>query len=138
MRLYIERNEKNSFTVVAAITAACKKLPPSLIVSGKTDAVEEFHFDDIGYHQTDHSESGWPTTDAFCRWPSWLRGVYDDCQLLWLILDCHSVHRQEKLKQYAAELGINLFLIPPGLTDEFQPLDRFAFGVMQSNCAGHK
>jgi hypothetical protein len=37
------------------------------------------------------------------------------------------------MKQYAAELGINLVFIPPGPTDELQPLDRFVFGAMKVN-----
>jgi hypothetical protein len=34
----------------------------------------------------------------------------------------------------AAELGIHSLFIPPGLTGELQPLDRFVFGVMKANC----
>jgi hypothetical protein len=41
IRLYIEGNEKHSFTIVAAIMAAPTKLPLSLIAAGKTDAVED-------------------------------------------------------------------------------------------------
>jgi hypothetical protein len=44
-----------------------------------------------------------------------------------LILDCASVHYQEELKHSAAELGLNLLFIPPGLMDKFQPLDLFVF-----------
>jgi hypothetical protein len=58
------------FTVVAAATAARTKFSPSLLAAGQTDAIEEFHFGDSGYHQTDHSESGWMTTDRFPRWIS--------------------------------------------------------------------
>jgi hypothetical protein len=46
------------------------------------------------------------------------------------------------MRNSAAELGIHLLFIPPGLTDEMQPLDRFVFGVMKAygrrmyrNCA---
>jgi hypothetical protein len=59
--LHISGKEKDSFTVVAAITAARSKLPLSLIARGKTDAVEESHFGDVAYHHTDHSKSGWTT-----------------------------------------------------------------------------
>jgi hypothetical protein len=37
------------------------------------------------------------------------------------------------MKKYAEDLGIHLLFIPPGLTDEMQPLDRFAFGVMKAH-----
>jgi hypothetical protein len=116
------REGKESLTVVAAITAARTQLPLSLIASGKTEATKESHFGDVGSHRTDHSESGWTICDTFRRWFAWLRGAYDDGQSMWLFLDCHAVHRQEAMKQYATELGINLLFIPPGLTDELSPL----------------
>jgi hypothetical protein len=37
------------------------------------------------------------------------------------------------MKQYAAELEINLLFIPAGLTGELQPLDPFVCGAMQAN-----
>jgi hypothetical protein len=33
----------------------------------------------------------------------------------------------------SADLEITLHFIPPGLTDEFQPLDRIVFGVLKSH-----
>jgi hypothetical protein len=132
--LHISWKEKDAFTVVAAITAARTKLPLSLIAVGKTSVVEESHFGDVAYHRTDHSESGWTTYDTFERWLSWLRSVYDDGEPIWVILDCYSVHRQEATKEYAASIGVNLLFIPPGMTDELQPLDRYVFGVMKANC----
>jgi hypothetical protein len=44
------------------------------------------------------------------------------------------VHRKEEMKCYAEKLGINVPFIPPGLTDELQPLDRFLFGPMKATC----
>jgi hypothetical protein len=67
--------EKDSFTIVAAITVACTKLLFTLIATGKTHIVEENPFGDIGYHRTDYSESGWTITDTFQRWLAWLRSV---------------------------------------------------------------
>jgi hypothetical protein len=128
-------DEKESFTVVAAVTAARTKLPLSLIAASKTAVVEKSHFGDIGDRRTDHSESGWTSTGTFQRWRAWLRGGYDDGQPLWLILDCYPVHRQEDMKDDTSKLGIHLPFIPPGLTDELQPLDHFVFGVMKANCS---
>jgi hypothetical protein len=64
----------------------------------------------------------------------WLRGLYDDGDPIWVILDCYFIHRQKATKSHAASLGINLLFIPPGMTDELQPLDRYVFGVMKANC----
>jgi hypothetical protein len=89
---------------------------------------------DTLYHQTAHFESAWQTTEPFTEWLGWLRGQRDEGNPVWLILDCYSVHRQETIRAHAEELGIHLLFIPPGLTDELQPLDRFVFGVMKGTC----
>jgi hypothetical protein len=130
----MQGNEKEGLTVIAAITAARTKLPLSLIEAGKTKAVEQTRFGDIGYHRAYHSRFGWTTSETFCGWLAWLRGVYGDGLPLWVVLDCYSVHKQQAAKDSAAELGIRLLFIPPGLTDELQPLNRFVFGVMKANC----
>jgi hypothetical protein len=101
---------------------------------GRTESVEISHFGDVGYHQTAHSGSGWQTTETFKQWFKWSRGVYDDGEPIWLIMDCHSVQRQDIMRKHAHNLGINLWFIPPGLTDELQPLDHFVFGVMKATC----
>jgi hypothetical protein len=132
--LSVDGNNKDSFTIVAAITAARTKLPLWMIAAGRTERVEASHFGDVGYHQTAHSETGWQTTDTFTQWLNWLRGIYDDGGPIWLILDCYSVHREAMTRQHAHDLGINLLFIPPGLTDELQPLDRFVFGAMKATC----
>jgi hypothetical protein len=49
--------------------------------------------------------------------------VDDDSQPIWLVLDSDAVHHQEELKLAAAELGITLEFVRPGLSDEFTLLD---------------
>jgi hypothetical protein len=56
--LLVNGNEKNSFTMMAAIIAARTKLPLCMIAAGKTPLVEHSHFGDVAYHRTMHSESG--------------------------------------------------------------------------------
>jgi hypothetical protein len=38
------------------------------------------------------------------------------------------------VKAEAARLGIRLYFIPAGFTDELQPLDRYVFGVLKAMC----
>jgi hypothetical protein len=47
-------------------------------------------------------------------------------------LDCYSVHRSKEITQYARHIGIKLWFIPAGHTDELQHLDRAVFGTMKS------
>jgi hypothetical protein len=88
------------------------KLPLTFIGSGKTDAVEEGHFSQVGSHRTDHSESGWMTTEAFQRW---------------LALDDYSVHPQKATRQEAAELAVYLLSVPADLAEERQPVGPLCF-----------
>jgi hypothetical protein len=125
----MQGNEKEGLTVIAAITVVRTEFPLSLIEARKTRAVEQTRFGDIGYHRACHSRLGWTTSEAFCRWFAWLRGVHGDGLRLWVVLDCYSLHNQQAVKDSAAELGIRLLFIPPGLTDELQPLNRFVLGV---------
>jgi hypothetical protein len=78
VQLAVNGNEKDSFTVVAAVTAARTKLPLFITAAGKTEMVEGSHFGDVGQHRTTHSDSGRQTTEAFTEWLSLFRGVYDD------------------------------------------------------------
>jgi hypothetical protein len=41
-----------------------------------------------------------------------------------LLVDSRSAHMTDRAKGTAARLGVTLYYIPPGLTVEFQPLDR--------------
>jgi hypothetical protein len=49
-----------------------------------------------------------------------------------LLLDSYSAHRTDDVKATVARLGTTLHYIPPGLKDEFQPLDRAVFGVLKA------
>jgi hypothetical protein len=51
----VDGNEKDSFTVVAAITAARTKLPLFLIAAEKTDRMDQSHFGHVAHHQTARS-----------------------------------------------------------------------------------
>jgi hypothetical protein len=59
--------------------------------------IDNSHFEDIGYHHADHSESGWQTSEMFTPWLNWLRQVDDDAESIWVILDCYLVHQQEAM-----------------------------------------
>jgi DNA-binding phage protein len=85
------------------------------------------------FHRFYIRRSGWMTPDTFQRWFAWLRSVYDDGEPIWLMLDSHSVHQQEAMKQYASDLRIHLFFIAPGLIDEMNPLHRCVLGVVKAH-----
>jgi hypothetical protein len=130
----LNASDKESITVLASITAARTKLPLQFIAKGRTVRAERNQLGDIEYHETTHSESGWTTTATFLLYLQWLRARYGPGPELHLILDLYSVHRSDQVKAEAARLGIRLYFIPAGFTDELQPLDRYIFGVLKAMC----
>ena len=126
----IDASEKAGLTVVACVTASCLKLPLWLIAKGKTDACHEQLGDPQG-HLVAHSESGWSTVDTFSQFLMSVRERFPDDEPVYLLLDLYSVHRSEEIKQLAESLMIRLIFIPPGMTDQYQPLDRRVFGVLK-------
>ena len=126
----IRASEKAGLTVVACVTASCLKLPLWLVAKGKTDACHEQLGDPQG-HLVTHSESGWSTVDTFSQFLMSVRERFPDDEPVYLLLDLYSVHRSEEIKQLAESLMIRLIFIPPGMTDQYQPLDRRVFGVLK-------
>jgi hypothetical protein len=135
VHLQISGNEKEKLTVLATVAADRTKLPLVILAEGKTDRVEVSQLGDVGPHFTDHSESGWTTTDTFVRYLRFLRErLFPDDMPIWLVLDCYSVHRDATVRSEAEALNIFLEFLPPGMTDAFQPLDRYVFGAMKAMC----
>jgi hypothetical protein len=127
----INGNEKDCVTVLASVTASGSKLPLLFIAAGKTERVEQSHIGDLEGQWTTHSTNGWQTSETFQSYLENLRSVMG-LGPIHLVLDCYSAHRTDAVKEAAARLGIPRHFIPPGLTDEFQPLDLAVFGVLKA------
>ena len=132
VKSFIDGNDKENITVLASITADGKKLPLMFIAKGITVRSENSQINDIGSHWKTHTSNGWMTNDAFITYLINLRLYFSDNNEIHLILDCYAAHRSEPVKEYAQLLNIILHFIPPGMTDEFQPLDRKIFGIVKA------
>jgi hypothetical protein len=128
----IKGDEKDSITVVACVTAAGQKLPLGFIASGKTTRLEESQIGPVEGHWRMHSGSEWQTSQTFQADLTGLRDVMGE-RPIHLLLDSYSAHKTAVVRETAARLGIRLYLMSPGLTVEFQPLDRIVFGVLKSH-----
>lgn len=124
-------NDKDCLTVLASITASGGKLPLYFLASGKTPRVMDSQLGDTWGHWRSFSESGWQTSQTFQEYLMHIRELYGD-QKVHLILDVHSSHRTSEVKNLAHELNIDLWFIPPGCTDQCQPLDRRCFGALKA------
>jgi hypothetical protein len=78
------------------------KPPLVIIAAGKTERVEVSQLGDVGEHFTDHSLSGWTTSETFCRYLQWLREeIFHDEEPIHLILDSCSAHRKADVRSVA-------------------------------------
>jgi hypothetical protein len=94
-----------------------------------TERVHTSQIGDIDGVWMDHSQSGWQTRPNFITYMLTLREDMDPRPIAFM-LDSYAAHRTEIP---AAELGIGLHFIPPGLTDELQPLDISVFVVIKAD-----
>ena len=146
VKINIDYNDKDCFTTMAAITASNDKLPLFLIAKGDTERCHK-QFRNILEMDPEsaisHSHKGWMTAEVMKEYLSWIRQFYDKTYAehenyvpgqteIHLILDCHTSHRQKKIKNFAKSLHIRLHYIPAGYTDELQPLDIRIFGALKA------
>jgi hypothetical protein len=146
VKINVNYNQKTMITAIATITAdpTHPKLPLTLLAKGKTEKCEQ----QLGEHAfkeyyTLHSESGWSNTSVMLNYLTILREYYDSTfakktnftpgeTQIDLIWDCFAAHRNQTVRDFAAELKINLHFVPAGATDQYQPLDVKVFGALKS------
>ena len=130
---YANCNDKEKVTVVAGIAADGSKLPLQFIAKGDSPAVLNTQIGDVGYHMKAYSTNGWSTIETFKEFLIGVRNFYgfEDEHTIHLLLDVFKVHISDEVKETAQGLNIKLYLIPAGMTDELQPLDKKIFGPMK-------
>ena len=125
-------NEKKAITVMATISYAGTKLPLFMVAKGKSKVSEQSQLGDISYHMSAHSSSGWMEQECFEQYLKWLRQMHYDDDPIYLIIDQYPTHKTEQSKTLAQSLNIQLYFIPAGVTDKYQPLDRQVFGCLKN------
>ena len=128
----IQNNDKEGVTAIASVDATGTKLPLTIIGKGKTSQCLRA----LGLPPevwTATSQTGWTTSDVMCRYFQLLREHLYPTGPLVVLLDTYAAHRSAATKEAAARLEIELVFIPPGCTDQLQPLDRRVFGVLKAH-----
>ena len=125
-------NDKSQVTVLASITAAGTKLPLLFVAQGKTSQVESTQIGDVDYHWKCHSESGWMTDEVFKFYLMKLREHLGHDKTIHLVMDLYPAHMTNDVYKLAEELNFKLHIIPAGMTDVYQPLDRRVFGPLKA------
>jgi hypothetical protein len=125
--------DKDSLTAFGCITMEGEKLPLWAIIKGKTDRCH------VTLNTTQgtilrHSESGWNNESLMIEYLYWLHDQMNREPCL-LIMDLHMSHTSKAVFAAAAELDIEILLIPAGCTGDLQPLDRRIFGELKSRAS---
>ena len=131
VQIHVNGNVKESITALATVAADGTKCPLYLIAQGDSDRCEKSQLGDTAHHFTNHSHKGWSTSETF---QDYLHKISDHFhnEPLHLLLDLHSSHRSDEVKEVAKSLNIDLHYIPAGQTDRYQPLDRNCFGSVKA------
>lgn len=124
-------NDRTNITIMACANAAGKKMPPMLVVKGKTRKCLDAYNVSAAPPGTYWSfqEKAWMTDEIG---ELWFKQVFlPNCggqrpQLL--ILDGHSSHETFALLELAESQNIHIISLPPHTTHALQPLDKAVFG----------
>lgn len=113
--------EKQRFTVMLAIPADGRKLPPYVIFKRKTLPKANLP---AGIHVR-AQEKGWMSADLMADWVHTVWGRRPGALLLpsLLVLDSFRGHLCENVRRELEELRTEIAVIPGGLTSVLQPLD---------------
>jgi hypothetical protein len=76
------------------------------------------------------------TQETMIRYLGWLRQEVNRIrgkeEIHDVIMDIYPVHVMDSVRVQAKVLGFNVYFIPSGFTDQYQPLDRSVFGSVKS------
>jgi hypothetical protein len=123
-------NPKAVVTVLASVTADGGKLPLMFIAEGTSDIAEE----NLGVSEdavTNRSSNGWVDESICIDYLYWIAQLfnYDPIVLIW---DSFGAHHTEEVLRIAAELRIEIILVPENATSECHPLDIGVFGPVKA------
>lgn len=125
---------RESLTVVACGNAAGEKIPPMVIVRGKSHiALQGYTLEDAPENtRWCYQEKGWMTEKLS---QEWFRKLFlpniSAARPQLLILDSHGSHEVYGLLKTAEAEEITMLALPPHTTHWLQPLDRCVFGPLQ-------
>lgn len=134
---YNEEDLKAGVTVLATISMSGDKLPLMLVGKGTTQGALRKYGENVrtGKCWTSLSESGWSRENVICDYLDRLAERFpigENDKRCALIMDIYAAHRTDAVRDKARELKIDLEFVPPGCTDQCQPLDVAVFAVLKA------
>ncbi len=129
----VVESTKERLSVMATISSTYCKLPLFFISSANSEEESEEKIGElIPPNVSSYSAKSYMTTNCMLDYLQFIREQFKSNVLIHLIIDSYSSHTSQKVKNKAAELNIQLYFIPSGLTDILQPLDLSIFAPLKS------
>ena len=130
-------NKAEGFTAMATCSRS-KTLPIIVIAKGKTSrSINKFKKGGNVESRLLTSETGWTTVSIMEQYLQW---IYDQMgkEPFALIVDCFKAHINQKIKDLAKSLKIDLIIVPACGIGSYQPLDRRIFGIVKNKIRSHE
>jgi hypothetical protein len=127
----VKGDVKAAMSAICAISAAGDKLPPVYILQAESDRCLNTLQPHVPPERVTFSPNGWMNEPVMLRYLGWLYEVLDSSPFA-LVMDSFPAHITEAVRHRANGLRIEFILVPEGLTGDFQPLDRGAFGPLKA------
>jgi hypothetical protein len=124
-----EDDLKEQASMMLAVTASGKKLPPTVIVTGKTDlSLKNLHLPSSVFGSV--TPAGWSTRVSMVKWFDEVLVPHFNGRPGALILDDFSAHWVDEFVDKCEAAEIMLIAIPAGETPECSPLDAGVNGAV--------
>lgn len=126
----LQNSNKKKITIMPTITVSGKKLKFAWINDAKTNR-EIFNMFLPAHINSYFSQKGWIVSSIMLEYLRQIVKPYLNGKPGALIVDDYGAHWTPEVRNYAAEIKLELIPVPPGCTDGFQPLDISVNGPMK-------
>ena len=122
-------------TAACTVTAFGRKIPILFLKKGESKTCKSFkalkNNISLFSNELDLTRKGWMNEYSMLKYLELLSAniPHRPCTL---ILDHYGSHKKDSVRKFAADLKIDLILVPRTLTGELQPLDVGVFGCLQA------
>lgn len=130
---FVRAKERDTVSVIGAVTGDGHVLHTAVIAKGKTTRCEKQFHSQLPHSFIQHTESGVTTATSFIEYLHHVVLSYSKERPAVLIVDGYKAHLTSKVKRWCAEHHLTLVKVPDRGTSSLQPLDVAVFGAAKTD-----
>jgi transposase-like protein len=131
--VWVRAKERDTVTVIGAVTGDGQILNTAVVSKGKTTRCEQKFRAQLPHSFIQHTESGLTTGKSFIEYLEHVIIPYTHNRPSVLIADAYKAHHTKKVKLFCKEHNMRLVSVPDRATSVLQPLDVAIFGMAKLN-----